>query len=575
MALLAEIAVPVPLSHAFTYAVPAALAASVRPGARVVCELREAPPRRRGAARGGARAAARAHQRQAPRGARRRRAGAPRGAARVPGPGSAPTTSRPSARCCGWRCRRWSASRCASLEAQGELSIGATSRQVGGRKVALRAAHGRHRGPGHAARPDGGGARAPAASRRAAGGAAPGSLRGRARGREEARRARPRRRGAARAAARSLLRRPARARSASRAQRLAGRRRRAHHRGHGWRGRPRRARGPSSSSASPDRARPRCTCAPSPRASSAGEGALVMVPEIALTPQLVSRFRARFGDALAVLHSGLADADRHAMWTRLRRGEVARGHRRPLRALRARARSRAHHRRRGARLLVQAGGGRSLPRPRHGPAARAPPRRRGGARIGHAVARVGRARAPRQARPSSASPTAPSPRPRCPRSTLSICAATAPGPAAIGCSRSPSTAPSSRPWPRASRPSSSSTAAASPPASSARRAAPSDLRGRARSRSPTTAAAPARGACAATTATSRARCPPPAPPARAPALELEGLGTEQLEDTVAAAFPTARVARLDRDVAGGAKGRGDPRRACARARSTSWWARRW
>jgi primosomal protein N' (replication factor Y) len=52
------------------------------------------------------------------------------------------------------------------------------------------------------------------------------------------------------------------------------------------------------------------------------KGALVMVPEIALTPQLVSRFRARFGDDLAVIHSGLGDVDRHAMWTRLRRGEV-------------------------------------------------------------------------------------------------------------------------------------------------------------------------------------------------------------------------------------------------------------
>ncbi|MEO7329649.1 MAG: primosomal protein N' [Minicystis sp.] len=53
-----------------------------------------------------------------------------------------------------------------------------------------------------------------------------------------------------------------------------------------------------------------------------GRGALVMVPEIALTPQLVSRFRARFGDDLAVVHSALGEADRHAMWTRLRRGEV-------------------------------------------------------------------------------------------------------------------------------------------------------------------------------------------------------------------------------------------------------------
>jgi primosomal protein N' (replication factor Y) len=55
---------------------------------------------------------------------------------------------------------------------------------------------------------------------------------------------------------------------------------------------------------------------------AAGRGALVMVPEIALTPQLVARFRARFGDDLAVIHSALGDADRHAMWTRLRRGEV-------------------------------------------------------------------------------------------------------------------------------------------------------------------------------------------------------------------------------------------------------------
>ena len=53
-----------------------------------------------------------------------------------------------------------------------------------------------------------------------------------------------------------------------------------------------------------------------------GRGALVMVPEIALTPQLVSRFRARFGDGLAVLHSALGDADRHAMWRRLREGSV-------------------------------------------------------------------------------------------------------------------------------------------------------------------------------------------------------------------------------------------------------------
>lgn len=53
-----------------------------------------------------------------------------------------------------------------------------------------------------------------------------------------------------------------------------------------------------------------------------GRGALMLVPEIALTPQLVGRFRARFGDDVSVVHSALSDADRHRMWQRLRRGEV-------------------------------------------------------------------------------------------------------------------------------------------------------------------------------------------------------------------------------------------------------------
>ncbi|HEY6106844.1 MAG TPA: primosomal protein N', partial [Anaeromyxobacteraceae bacterium] len=58
------------------------------------------------------------------------------------------------------------------------------------------------------------------------------------------------------------------------------------------------------------------------RARAAGRGALVLVPEIALTPQLSGRFRARFGDEVALLHSGLSDAERHAEWLRLRRGEA-------------------------------------------------------------------------------------------------------------------------------------------------------------------------------------------------------------------------------------------------------------
>ncbi len=58
------------------------------------------------------------------------------------------------------------------------------------------------------------------------------------------------------------------------------------------------------------------------RARGAGKGALVLVPEIALTPQLSGRFRARFGDEVAVLHSGLSHAERHAEWVRLRRGDA-------------------------------------------------------------------------------------------------------------------------------------------------------------------------------------------------------------------------------------------------------------
>jgi primosomal protein N' (replication factor Y) len=51
-------------------------------------------------------------------------------------------------------------------------------------------------------------------------------------------------------------------------------------------------------------------------------GSIVLVPEIALTPQLVARFRARFGDDVAVLHSGLTPRERHGMWKRLHDGEV-------------------------------------------------------------------------------------------------------------------------------------------------------------------------------------------------------------------------------------------------------------
>jgi primosomal protein N' (replication factor Y) len=55
-------------------------------------------------------------------------------------------------------------------------------------------------------------------------------------------------------------------------------------------------------------------------ALACGRTALVLVPEISLTPQLAARFRSRFGDRVAILHSGLSEAQRFAEWTRLRRG---------------------------------------------------------------------------------------------------------------------------------------------------------------------------------------------------------------------------------------------------------------
>ena len=57
-------------------------------------------------------------------------------------------------------------------------------------------------------------------------------------------------------------------------------------------------------------------------ALAADLSALVLVPEISLTPQLAARFRARFGDRVAVLHSGLSDRERYDEWTRLRQGQA-------------------------------------------------------------------------------------------------------------------------------------------------------------------------------------------------------------------------------------------------------------
>jgi primosomal protein N' (replication factor Y) (superfamily II helicase) len=58
------------------------------------------------------------------------------------------------------------------------------------------------------------------------------------------------------------------------------------------------------------------------RCLARGRAALMLVPEIALTPSVESQFLERFGEQVAVLHSGLSEAGRHQEWQRARKGEA-------------------------------------------------------------------------------------------------------------------------------------------------------------------------------------------------------------------------------------------------------------
>lgn len=57
-------------------------------------------------------------------------------------------------------------------------------------------------------------------------------------------------------------------------------------------------------------------------ALSRGKTALLLVPEIALTPQMMAKFTAHFGDRVAMLHSALRLTERYDQWKRIRRGDV-------------------------------------------------------------------------------------------------------------------------------------------------------------------------------------------------------------------------------------------------------------
>jgi primosomal protein N' (replication factor Y) (superfamily II helicase) len=58
------------------------------------------------------------------------------------------------------------------------------------------------------------------------------------------------------------------------------------------------------------------------RCLESGRTALILVPEIALTPAIYQQFQMRFGSLMAVLHSSLAEGQRHDTWWRVRRGEA-------------------------------------------------------------------------------------------------------------------------------------------------------------------------------------------------------------------------------------------------------------
>ncbi len=58
------------------------------------------------------------------------------------------------------------------------------------------------------------------------------------------------------------------------------------------------------------------------KALASGHSAIMLVPEISLTPQILANFKARFGDEVAILHSGLSAGERFDEWRRLYSGEA-------------------------------------------------------------------------------------------------------------------------------------------------------------------------------------------------------------------------------------------------------------
>ena len=72
-----------------------------------------------------------------------------------------------------------------------------------------------------------------------------------------------------------------------------------------------------------------------------GRSALLLVPEIALTPAMAGQFFSRFGDRVAILHSAFTDVERSEQWRRIRSRRRLRGGGHALGRVRAGAQSRA------------------------------------------------------------------------------------------------------------------------------------------------------------------------------------------------------------------------------------------
>jgi primosomal protein N' (replication factor Y) len=104
-----------------------------------------------------------------------------------------------------------------------------------------------------------------------------------------------------------------------------------------------------------------------------GQSALVLVPEIGLTPQLTDRFRQRFGDRVCVYHSALSEGERYDAWRQMLDGDPPRRHRHAIGHLCPPAPPGHDHPRRRTRPQLQTRPARPLlPRPHRRPLAIAP-----------------------------------------------------------------------------------------------------------------------------------------------------------------------------------------------------------